>query len=377
MEKIDYQIVYDFMKSKGYTIIGEYKNCNTYVLVERDDGIKCFASYSNLKVGKSPIIWGKYNYCNLDNNIPLLIKQRNSQVEFLGWKVITKGKRNRCLLSLKCNCGKEFNRVLEDFVYKTYCECQDCIFKKRGYSRRNKKYKELIESKGYKLLSTQTDFKYTELMEVEDSQGYKGFISASHITSHKGMSRFDIRSNKKYYIENVNLWASQNGIDSVCLGFDDTKKYCRQSLKFRCGCGNEFVTSIASFQNGKYRCESCAKSISSLEYEFKKYLDTNNIVYIYQYSLNDCRDVLPLPFDFFLEDYNAIVEIDGQGHYHPCHFNQISDEQAIKTFEITKKHDEIKNAYCQEKNIKLIRIPYWLFDTNNSFIDFFQKSLSE
>ena len=29
------------------------------------------------------------------------------------------------------------------------------------------------------------------------------------------------------------------------------------------------------------------------------------------------------------------------------------------TFEKTKMHDNIKNKYCHDNNIKLIRIPYW------------------
>lgn len=377
MEKLDYETVYNYIKGCGYTIIGEYKNSNTYVLVERDDGIRCFVSYTNLKCGKSPIIWGKYNYSNLSHNISILIKQRKSGVELIGWKIISKNGRNRCLLHLRCSCGKEYNKTLEDFVYKTYLECHDCANKKRGYTKRNKNYKKVIIDAGYRLMTSNDDFRYFDYVEVEDLDGYKGFISAANIKSGKGMSRFDVRINKKYYIENVNVWAFQNGIDSTCLEFDDTKQYKRQSLRFRCGCGNEFVTSIASFQNGKLQCDICANRISSLEKKFRKYLDDNKYSYIYQYSLNDCRDVLPLPFDFFLKDYNILVEIDGQGHYYPCNFNQISQEKAIKTFEITKKHDKIKTKYCLDANKKLIRIPYWLFDKNDSFIEFFQKSLND
>lgn len=377
LEKINYKIIRDFFSKCGYAIIGEYKNSNTYVLCEKSDGFRCYASYSNLKAGKTPILWGKYNYSNLDYNIPLLLKKRNERFDFLGWKIITKSKRKRCLLTFKCTCGNTFNKVLEDFVYRPCNGCNSCRLEKRGYKRRKKNYKEYIESAGYRLLQDITDFRYFDFVEVVDANGYKGFISAASINSGKGMSRFDVRINKKYYIENVNNFAKQNGISATCVGFDDSKQYVRQGLKFKCSCGNEFITSIASFQNGKIRCDVCARSVSSLEYEFKKYLDGIDYKYIFQYSLNDCRDVLPLSFDFYLIEYDVLIEIDGEGHYKPCNFNQISNEDAMKTFEITKKHDNIKNNYCISHNIKLIRIPYWLFNNEKSYIEFFQKSLNE
>ena len=39
-------------------------------------------------------------------------------------------------------------------------------------------------------------------------------------------------------------------------------------------------------------------------------------------------------------------------------------ENAIKTFNSTKKDDKIKNEYCKKNNIKLIRIPYYDFKNN-------------
>ena len=164
--------------------------------------------------------------------------------------------------------------------------------------------------------------------------------------------------------------------DSVkCIGFSE-KKYTRQSLEFECSCGSKFVTSIASFQNGKVRCDECAKSISRYEQKFKDFLDEENIQYIYQYALNQCRDILPLPFDFYIIENKFLVEIDGEGHYRPCNFNQISHEKANETFQITQAHDEIKNLFCKENNIPLLRIPYYAFHNETYkkyFLDFRQR----
>ena len=54
-----------------------------------------------------------------------------------------------------------------------------------------------------------------------------------------------------------------------------------------------------------------------------------------------------------------LIEFDGFQHFETGfiykHINQ-------KTLEITQKHDKIKNEYCKNGNIKLLRIPYWKFN---------------
>lgn len=39
------------------------------------------------------------------------------------------------------------------------------------------------------------------------------------------------------------------------------------------------------------------------------------------------------------------------------------------TFEITQKHDKIKNTYCKEHNINLLRIPYYEFDNIDTILN--------
>ena len=56
------------------------------------------------------------------------------------------------------------------------------------------------------------------------------------------------------------------------------------------------------------------------------------------------------------------VEYDGIGHFEPINFNGINDKRANEGFKKQKLHDQIKDKYCLDNNIKLIRIPYWEFD---------------
>ena len=67
----------------------------------------------------------------------------------------------------------------------------------------------------------------------------------------------------------------------------------------------------------------------------------------------DCKDIKTLPFDFYLPYYNICIEFDGWQHYN------MTKHDTSEKFEIRKKHDIIKDEYCKNNNMYLIRIPYW------------------
>ena len=79
-------------------------------------------------------------------------------------------------------------------------------------------------------------------------------------------------------------------------------------------------------------------------------------------KFDGCKDKKVLPFDIYLNDYNTLIEFQGEQHYRPVRFGDESFKEAKEKFEYTKKHDEIKKKYCIDNNIPLIEIPYWKFD---------------
>ena len=83
--------------------------------------------------------------------------------------------------------------------------------------------------------------------------------------------------------------------------------------------------------------------------------------YIEQYKFKDCVYIDKLVFDFYIPSLNICIEYDGEGHYKPFRFSK--DKKAMqKKLEETQIRDKIKDKYCKENNIKLIRIPYFEFD---------------
>jgi len=99
-------------------------------------------------------------------------------------------------------------------------------------------------------------------------------------------------------------------------------------------------------------CPQCCKSKG--EKEIESWLNNNEIEYIPQYRFTDCRDNKPLPFDFYLPMYNCCIEYDGGQHYRPIDYFG-----GQESFEITVKHDNMKNEYCKNNGIPLLRIPYF------------------
>ena len=126
-------------------------------------------------------------------------------------------------------------------------------------------------------------------------------------------------------------------------------------LKTICPNGHEYIVSYGHFLGGN-RCTKC-KMVSKGERIISKYLNKRGILFKEQYRFYNCRFKNTLPFDFYLPNLNTLIEFDGEQHY------KISEYfGGLNGFVDTKIRDTIKNRYCEENNINLIRIPYWELD---------------
>lgn len=120
--------------------------------------------------------------------------------------------------------------------------------------------------------------------------------------------------------------------------------------------GCEWMACPLNVLNGK-GCPHCKESLG--EKKISKWLKSHDFVYIYQYKFNDCVDKKPLPFDFYIPLLNICIEYDGQQHFEPIDFAGNGETWALSRFEMVQHHDKIKNDYCKNNNISLLRIPYF------------------
>ena len=135
----------------------------------------------------------------------------------------------------------------------------------------------------------------------------------------------------------------------------------------RCDCGNEKIASYGSLKSGTVK--SCGCLISNGERLIREILIKNNVIFETQFQFNDLVSPITnrhLKFDFaifnrFRELY-CLIEFDGNQHYYGTRFSNDSAVNKEK-FERLKLYDHLKNSYCLEHNIRLLRIPF--FDLNN------------
>lgn len=132
----------------------------------------------------------------------------------------------------------------------------------------------------------------------------------------------------------------------------ETYKYSLTPILHKCLIdGNEWYVTPANTLSG-CGCPRCSKSKG--EEQICKLLDNVNVYYERQKTFDDCKDIKPLPFDFYLPNYNCCIEYDGEQHYRAVDY--FGGEEY---FRYVIKHDNIKNDYCKNNNIKLLRIPYY------------------
>lgn len=125
-------------------------------------------------------------------------------------------------------------------------------------------------------------------------------------------------------------------------------------------CGLEWDIAPNNLFQGK-RCPRCYND-SKGERLVRCILSKSKHKFTTQKTFDGCAHEKLLRFDFYIPELNTCIEYDGEQHYRPVDFSGKGTVYAIKEFELTKKRDGIKNKYCRDNNINLIRIPYYLTD---------------
>lgn len=126
-------------------------------------------------------------------------------------------------------------------------------------------------------------------------------------------------------------------------------------------------TMVQSGNLGNNGCPFCLQSGG--EKIIKDILCSMNIKYEIQKKFDNCKYIRKLPFDFYIPEYNALIEYDGRHHYLLVEFFG-----GIKNLKQTKQRDQIKNDFANKNNMPLLRIPYTNFNSIENEIKYFIQS---
>lgn len=282
---------------------------------------------------------------------------------------ISKGSKYK--VPFKCNnCGNIFYK----YIYAKnqngidYCSrsCSaNAQHQKTQDIRKESAYQKLqlfCEYKGYNLLSSKNDYKNTSTKIKYECpiHGLQTGTVGNMVAGHGCIQcQYDIIRLTYEEIENTVNSFNNNKLLNIYMANNKNRDY---GLNIQCGiCGNSFNITYKGYVSSMHKkCPTCSKSASGYEMIIRDILNKNNIDFLSEYSFEDCKDILPLHFDFYLSLYNLCIEYDGEYHFKPLRISKEETEEDIqKRFMDIKKRDQIKDNYCKTHGINLLRIPYW------------------
>ncbi len=125
-------------------------------------------------------------------------------------------------------------------------------------------------------------------------------------------------------------------------------------ITITCGAHGDFIIARAEKHLTGQACPTCCKSNgSSFELYIATLLSTHNISYEREKTFDGCRSPITnrrLKYDFYLSEFNTLIEFDGIQHHQPVKFFN-----KRCSFEKMQLHDLTKTNYAKEVGIMLIR----------------------
>ena len=260
---------------------------------------------------------------------------------------------NATKYKLQCKYGHITYATLHDYERHGCTECNKLRKRRIAYDE----LKNAMEKEGYTLISPFEEFKTKKTkMTYKCGEDHIGSVSYEKFIGSKRRCAI-CANNQAYEFNFVKQYIENEGYVLVSTEYKNT----HTPLVIICPKGHEFQTTFHSFKNNGVRCY-CARE-SKGEKRIREYFIDKSIEFISQQKFENCRNVRPLPFDFYLPKYNLCVEYDGQQHFDEIH------AYSKESFQQTKINDEIKTNYCKENNIPLLRIPYWEFNNIEKILE--------
>ncbi|SIP86120.1 Restriction endonuclease [Pacmanvirus A23] len=238
---------------------------------------------------------------------------------------------------------------------KTLCNDEDCVYcfdksfqscdKSQYWSIKNNKLpRQVFKSSGKKYLfdciNCRHEFMLSLIDITSDKKYWCLYCSNQKLCIDKDcVYCFDksFQSSKR-----VNFWSSKNNKLPRQVFKSSGKKYW-----FICAANHEFESQLNSINNGNW-CPYCK---NKTEGKLLEILLSLGYDVCSQAKFEWCKNPDTgkyLPFDFIIDEYKIIIELDGRQH-----FEQVSNWEAPK---IIQKRDKYKMSCANSQNYTIIRI---------------------
>lgn len=316
------------MTNGEYCLDSEYIKADEYIRIRHNVCSKTYKTKPQFfKNGKRCPYCSRNSVKTIDDIQVKIDKKYNFYYEVLDYYK----EENRQKITVKCRkCHLEKTLDFFSFYYKTKCDkCSNCI-KIKNNETKMEKDKKILKNKFIKIIKRHQKDKEKKNANDEKFNNY----------SRRALE-------KNYY--NIII------LEKTCNTTDKINIECKQ-------CGTIFNTDFKHLMQGK-GCPKCKASKG--EKSIRSILTRNKVEFEEQVSFSDliCKKGGKLKFDFAVidKDFNYIlIEYDGKQHFEEK--EQFGVKNKKEKFIATKSRDGVKNKYCKNNNIKLIRIPYWDFN---------------
>ena len=296
-------------KNQGYT----YDDVRNYIEVESNSGCKLLST----------------EYISYHNNLHI---QCHCGSDFYRSLAVFKGTKNRDGVKECYECtGASFNPTFEDV--KQDLEKNNIILHETEYINQNTK------------------------MNIEYDCGFKAYRNYANIKKSEYKCPHCVKVG--YGRDTEQLTNEINDITNGEYSLLSEYKTMNDKVTIKHNkCEHVYEVTPHNFLDSGNRCPKCGNYKGEIESE--RVLKQFNVNYECQYSFDDLLSDfgIPLRFDFVifnkLNELLFLLEYDGEFHYKKIYDGHDFEGQVYR--------DNLKNEYCKQNNIDLLRIPYWEFD---------------
>lgn len=127
----------------------------------------------------------------------------------------------------------------------------------------------------------------------------------------------------------------------------------RTKIRFKCSSEHIYKQTPYSHIVKGTSCPYCKQSRG--EKYIQCYLKNNEIKYVAQKKFSNLKDKSYLSYDFYLPEYNMLIEYQGEQHYRKNKYFG-----GTKVFQKQQLHDKLKKEYAKNNGYKLLCLPYLL-----------------
>jgi hypothetical protein len=361
--KISYEEAKMAIEKYGYILFdGEYNNSKDYLSYEDSFGYKYYAPYIEFRrniILKNKLLrrYGKHNPYSLDN-LRNYLRINDSKYKIPDGEVFVDMATNITIID---NFGYKYivapNELMTSIRIGSTLRPYDLsniytIENMKHYIQKNNFHFSLCEGQVYKSAWTKLKF------ECKDCKKGRYFFETRFYCIENGRDcntcctqHIDEINNLKVTYPDISLeWDYEKNFPATP---ENTFPHTLTKYWWKCpDCGCLYLSAVAKRTGENRGCPNCTES--TLEKKIRKTLIKYGENFEAQKWFTDCRNIYPLPFDFYIADKNILIEAQGIQHFKVNDF--FGGEEAFK---IRLNNDRIKKEYCENKGIQLIYINYY------------------